>query len=494
MKLCCPFLLILSSISLAAPAQTPARVQVLFLTGQSDTQYHDWRVTTPFLRNLLDHTGRFQVRVLEEPRGLTARTIEPYDVLVLNYNGPRWGAESEQAVEQFLRSGKGMVAVHGVSYGVFFGMEFRNDRWVASSTGERGWLAYPEMLGASWKPENIGHAARHVFLVKWVDREHPISKGLEETFLANDELYHRMDLRPNARVLAAAYSDPGLGGTGREEPVLWAVPFGRGRVVHIPLGHDTAAMFQPGFVTSFARSVEWAATGKVTLPARLHAVPEASKDAVRALVVTGGHSYPTDFYSLFAGQPDLMWSHATTPEEAFTAELKSRFDVLVLHDMRGDLPEEQRRNLRDYVESGKGVVSIHHAIVDYTAWPWWHEEVIGGKYWIEASGPHGKSSFKEGVEVAVRPAKGAGNHPVVRGVGPIVVEDEVYKNMWHSPRITVLMETDHPLNDRPVVYAGPHPKARTVYIQIGHSGGTHHHPGYRRLVRNAIFWAARRVE
>jgi hypothetical protein len=451
-------------------------------------------VTTPFLRSVLDNTDRFEVNVLEEPRGMTARTLEPYDVLVLNYNGPRWGAETEQAVERFLRSGKGMVAVHGVSYGAFFGMEFRNNRWAASSTGDEGWPAYPEMLGASWKAEDIGHAVRHVFPVKWVDREHPISKGMDETFLANDELYHKMDLRPSARVLARAYSDAKLGGTGREEPIVWTVPFGAGRVVHIPLGHDTAAMFQTGFVTTFARSVEWAATGKVTLPARLHAVPPPAKDAVRALVVTGGHSYPADFYTLFEGQRDLVWSHATTPAEAFTADLKDRFDVIVFHDMLEDLPEAQRRNLRDYVESGKGVVSIHHAIVDYTAWPWWHEEVIGGKYWIEARGPHGKSSFKEGVEMTVLPAKGAGSHPVMRGVGPIVVEDEMYKNMWQSPKITVLMEMDHPLNDRPVVYIGPHPKARAVYIQIGHSAETHHHPGYRRLVRNAMFWAARRGE
>ena len=484
--------LLLTCCASLACAQSDQRVRVLFLTGQSDLQYHDWRVSTPFLKKVLTDTGRFEVNVLEEPRGMTARTLEPYDVLVLNYLGPRWGAESEKAVEGFLRSGKGMMAVHGVSYGVFFGMEFKNNHWVASSTGDKGWLPYPDILGASWKPENIGHAVRHVFTVKWVDREHPIANGLEETFLANDELYHKLDLRPNAHVLATAFSDAKLGGTGRTEPIVWTVPFGAGRVVYTPLGHDTAAMFQPGFVTAFARGVEWAATSKVTLPARLHAVPAPAKNAVRVQVVTGGHSYPTDFYTLFEGQPDLVWSHATPPAEAFPPDLKDRFDVIVLHDMLEDLAEPQRKSLREYVESGKGVVSIHHAIIDYTAWPWWYEEVIGGKYSIEARGTLGKSSYKEGVEMVVVPAKGAANHPVMRGVGPIVVEDEMYKNMWRSPKIAVLMEMDHPLNDKPVVYTGVHPKARSVYIQIGHSAETHHHPGYRRLVRNAIFWAARR--
>ena len=63
--------------------------------------------------------------------------------------------------------------------------------------------------------------------------------------------------------------------------------------------------------------------------------------------------------------------------------------------------------------------------------------------------------------------------------------------MWLSPRIEVLMETDAPGNDRPVVYIGPHPQARSVYIQPGHSAQTMRDPGFRRLVRNALFWVAR---
>lgn len=242
-----------------------APVRVLILTGESDLPYHDWRVSTPFLRNVLENTGRFDVKVLEEPRGLTAATLSSYDVLVLNYNGPRWGQAAETAVEDLIRSGKGMIAVHGVSYGAFFGMELRNKRWTLPEGGGRGWPAYAEMMGATWKPENIGHSARHVFSVRWLDREHPISRGLEPAFQANDELYHKMDLRPNARVLAAAYSDPAMRGTGKDEPQIWTVAFGKGRVVHMTLGHDLTAMRQPGFLAAFARGTEWAATGAVTL-------------------------------------------------------------------------------------------------------------------------------------------------------------------------------------------------------------------------------------
>ena len=465
------------------------RLRVLFLTGEMDS-YHDWRTGTALMRTILENTGRFEVKVAEQVAGLTAPALAPYDALVLHYNGPRWGEATERAVEDFIRSGKGMIAVHGVSYGVFFGQEFKG-RWQASSTGDRGWTAYPDMLGASWKPENIGHGARHVFPVKWVDRGHPVARGMEETFLANDELYHRMDLRPNAHVLATAFSDPKTGGTGRDEPIVWAVPFGAGRVVQITLGHDAASMYQPGFAAAVARSTEWVASGAVTLGAAIAAVPAPRKDAARVLVATGGHGYPAAFYTLFEGYDDIRWTHATTREQAFNAKLAD-YDVLVLHDLYNDIGETERKNLRAFVESGKGVVSLHHAIVDYTSWPWWWQEVIGGKYFEQPLGEHAKSAYKEGVEFTAYAAKGA-KHPVLNGVPPLAVDDEVYLGMWHSPKITVLMETDHPRNDRPVVYIGPNSQARAVYIQLGHSESTFRNPGYRRLVHNAILWGAGRL-
>ena len=466
-----------------------APLRVLIVTGETDLPYHDWRVTTPFLRGVLERTGRFDVKVAEEPRALNKAALAAYDVLVLNYNGPRWSPEAEQAVEDFVRSGKGMIAFHGVSYGPFYGQDLKK-RQLAGTP----WPAYADLMGVTWKLENIGHSQRHVFPVKWANRNHPIARGLDATFLANDELYHRMDHRTNVEVIASAYSAPQAGGTGKDEPIVWTVPFGKGRVLHMTLGHDLSAMAQPGFLAAFARGTEWAATGDVTLPGSIAAHVEPKRDAVRVLVVTGGHGYPPAFYTLFEGYDNVRWSHATSQKDAFRADMKDRFDVLVLHDMAESIGEQERAHLQSFVESGKGVVSIHHSIVDYTSWPWWYQQVIGGKYFTEAAAGHDKSAYREGVEIVARPAKGMARHPVLRGVGPIVVHDEVYRGMWRSPKITVLMETDHAENDPPVVYAGPHPKAKSVYIQLGHEAATFRHPGYRRLVHNAILWSAGRLQ
>jgi len=252
------------------------------------------------------------------------------------------------------------------------------------------------------------------------------------------------------------------------------------------------ASFKPGFIAAFARGAEWAATAGVTLPERLTAARVPRKDAVRVLLVTGGHSYPTSLYSLFEGYDDIAWSHAASPAEAFRAGMETKWDVIVLHDMHETIQDAEQKSLQAYLEAGKGVVSLHHAIVDYTSWPWWYEQVIGGKYFVEPAGTHPKSAAQEGVEILARPVPAMASHPVIRGVPPLPVLDEAYRGMWHSAKITVLMETDHPLNDRPVVYLGPHPNVRAVYIQLGHGAYTFRHPGYRKLVRNAILWAAGR--
>src|ERR1051326_5277365 len=104
---------VLLAFAAALPAAGAGPVRALIFSGRNN---HDWRSTTPFLRKTLLDPGRFDVRVEEEPAGTGAATLAAYDVLVLDYNGARWGAASEKAVEEFVGSGKGLVVVHGASY------------------------------------------------------------------------------------------------------------------------------------------------------------------------------------------------------------------------------------------------------------------------------------------------------------------------------------------------------------------------------------------
>ncbi|MBL8175396.1 MAG: ThuA domain-containing protein, partial [Bryobacterales bacterium] len=400
--------------------------------------------------------------------------------LILNYNGPRFTPSAEKAVENFIRQGGAFIAFHHSSYGEFFGMKLDGGKWTAGPG--KGWEEFSRIIGASWQPRNIGHARRWPFLVEWTANAAPIATA--GAWMANDELYHRMDLAPAAQVLATAQSDRGIGGTGNREPVAWTHRYGQGRVFYTTLGHDAMAWRQPGMRRLFLRGVEWAATGRVTDPPP----PPAP---VRLLVVTSGHGYPTAFYALLDSLEGVRYTHAASHAEAFARPLEDRYDAILFHDMHNVTTEQTRQRLRAFAEAGKGIVSVHHSIVNYTDWPWWYEEVTGGKYFEKPSAGHPASQYKEGVDFLVAAAKGKQSHPVLRGVGPLLVHDETYRGMWFSPSIEVLMETAAEGNDRPVVYVGPHPRARSVYIQPGHSAETMRDPGFRRLVRNAVYWVAR---
>jgi type 1 glutamine amidotransferase len=75
-------------------------------------------------------------------------------------------------------------------------------------------------------------------------------------------------------VLATAFSDDEknaspfspLRGTNRHEPMMLTVNYGNGRVFQTPLGHADYSMECVGFMVTFQRAAEWAATGKVSQP------------------------------------------------------------------------------------------------------------------------------------------------------------------------------------------------------------------------------------
>jgi uncharacterized protein len=214
---------------------------------------------------LLADTGRFEVRVTEEFRGAGPETLAPYDVVILNYydsNRPelRWGDRADAALLDFVRSGKGVVVYH------------------FSTAAFNGWLEYEKLCGGNWRPQHGHHSARHDFTVEIKDKEHPVTRGVKGSFTqSNDELYANLKWQPEGayHVLATAWDDharynPGeqqpIPGPGLDQPMLWTVNYGKGRVFVTALGHDSDAMTGAGFVATFTRGTEWAATGDVSTP------------------------------------------------------------------------------------------------------------------------------------------------------------------------------------------------------------------------------------
>jgi hypothetical protein len=121
-----------------APAEA---IRTLIVTGHTDI-HHDWRTMSPMLAELLTSTGRFDVRITEEFRGAGPETLEPYDLVVLNYFGRfepwgrepeiRWGRRAEQALYDHVAAGKGCVVYHASLQMARTGMT-TSSAWLAAS-------------------------------------------------------------------------------------------------------------------------------------------------------------------------------------------------------------------------------------------------------------------------------------------------------------------------------------------------------------------------
>ncbi len=293
-----PFLL---ATLAAAPA--PAKLRVLIVDGQNN--HTVWPKSTAMMKAYFEESGRFEVAVartqytwkgdkwlvhyplvdgrnyqeLKEPKAdpSFAPDFSKYDVVVSNFGwkAADWPEATQRALEQFVERGGGFVSVH------------------AANNSFPGWKAYNRMIGlGGWggrnekdgpyvyydasgklvrdsRPGPAGaHGPQHEFVVEARAPDHPILRGLPRRWRhTQDECYDRLrGPAEHLTVLATAYSSPEYKGTGRHEPALMVVEFGRGRIFHTILGHEDYSFESVGFITTLLRGTEWAATGRVTLP------------------------------------------------------------------------------------------------------------------------------------------------------------------------------------------------------------------------------------
>ena len=82
-------------------------------------------------------------------------------------------------------------------------------------------------------------------------------------------------------ILATAFADKKFKGTGRNEPMMMTIDYGKGRVYHTPMGHADYSVQCVGFITTLLRGAEWAATGTVTITNVPNDFPTAQTTSTR---------------------------------------------------------------------------------------------------------------------------------------------------------------------------------------------------------------------
>jgi uncharacterized protein len=261
------------------------RLRVLVVDGINN---HDWRTATAGISKILVATGRFSVEVSTTPPRESIpeqwRSWVPafsrYDAVINNFNGGetesgiQWPSRVRDSLESYVRDGGGLIIFH------------------AANNAFLPWHAYNEMIGLGWRNKTFGRGIRIsddgevVFIPKGTgldpghpDRmdfqlhirelQHPITRNMPRGWMHPSEQLTHGQHGPAEGLTILSYAPSPV--SRANEPMDWVRRYGRGRVYTTLLGHTWAGEASPnldcvGFQTMFARGVEWAATGQVTIP------------------------------------------------------------------------------------------------------------------------------------------------------------------------------------------------------------------------------------
>ena len=255
---------------------------------------------------------------------------------------------------------------------------------------------------------------------------------------------------------------------------------------------------------------------------------------LRVAVVTKGHPFDAEaFFAVFEDMDGIDWTHVEHPEalDLVRPERAVEFDVFVMYDMPGitftrgeppaefpDPPPGYAAAFEALLASGKGMVFLHHAIAGWPAWER-YAHIIGGRFLYQPATfdgiDHPDSGYRHDVTHTVEVLDPT--HPICAGTDPtFTITDEVYLFSVLEADVTPLMRSTHDFNDTNFHSADlairgtrdsndgwHHPPGSNLvawtkmvgaspiaYLQFGDGPQTYADPTYRRILANAVAWAA----
>jgi len=168
-------------------------------------------------------------------------SLRKYDaVIFMSTTGNVLNAEQQAAFERFVQSGGGFVGIH------------------SAADTEYDWPWYGNLVGAYFESHPSNPNVRMATVVV-LDKNHPASSMLPESWERADEWYNYKSFYPGIKVLASLDESTYEGGTnGASHPISWYHEYDGGRAFYTGLGHTDESYSDPLFIAHLAGGIEYA--------------------------------------------------------------------------------------------------------------------------------------------------------------------------------------------------------------------------------------------
>lgn len=495
----------------------PARAKKIVLIagkkshGPEGNGIHDYGWSVRLVKAMLDRSNVAGLVRVEAHLGGWPRnpgTLEDADAVLIVSDG-RDGHLFEEAphlatpervrlFDRLARRGCGLMTFH---FSTFAPEKYRDEvlRWNGGyfqweQAGKRAWYSAIRTLDTD---------------VQLPSPKHPVARGVRP-FRLREEFYYNLRLSPDAVPLAAV---PALKGRAPDGNVVaWAVERkGGGRGFGTTCGHfydnwqnaDFRKLVLNGLIWS--AGVEVPPGGVETKYLTREEIAKAERP-VRVLLIAGNDAH--------------RWHNweKTTPKIREALERSPRVGVEVSTDIEdlgrkrlGDyqvvllnycnwldgrpLSEASRRALVQYLRDGGGLISVHfangafhHSLPKAGSSDWPEYRRIIRRVWNHSGKPpSGHDAFGR---FTVRPT--AADHPIVKGLRPFEVTDELYFRQDGEEPIEPLIVAESKVTKKlePLAWAYGYGKGRVFQTLLGHSEKTYDSPEACEMLRRAAEWAA----
>ena len=168
----------------------------------------------------------------------TADGLKGYDAVVfLSTTQDVLNPDQQAAFEAYIRSGKGFVGIH------------------AAADTEYDWPWYNGLVGAYF----LSHPENQTARIQVVDKSHPSTRHLPDTWERYDEWYNYKSIQPTIKVLATLDEQSYRGGAnGSNHPIAWYHEYDGGRAFYTGGGHTRESYGEPLFLQHLLGGIQYA--------------------------------------------------------------------------------------------------------------------------------------------------------------------------------------------------------------------------------------------